>query len=121
MTGVRIIDGSGLSQSDRLTARALGALLLAVWRDPHLRAVLWRALPIAGKNGTLAHRLKKGPAHGLVRAKTGTTDLASALSGYVGERFAFAVLENGRPVSWTWARTAQDRFATVLASVAAAA
>jgi D-alanyl-D-alanine carboxypeptidase/D-alanyl-D-alanine-endopeptidase (penicillin-binding protein 4) len=120
MAGVRIVDGSGLSQSDRLTARALGALLLAVWRDPHLRSVLWRALPVAGRNGTLAHRLKKGPAHGLVRAKTGTTDLASALSGYVGERFAFAVLENGRPVSWTWARTAQDRFATVLASVAAA-
>ena len=33
-----------------------------------------------------------------MRAKTGTTDDASALSGYVGGRYAFAVVENGRPV-----------------------
>jgi D-alanyl-D-alanine carboxypeptidase/D-alanyl-D-alanine-endopeptidase (penicillin-binding protein 4) len=118
LAGVRIVDGSGLSESDRLTARALAALLLDVWRDTTLRRVLWGALPVAGRNGTLEHRLRKGPAHGVVRAKTGTTDEASALSGYVGDRFAFALLQNGSPVSWTWARKAQDRFATVLASAA---
>jgi D-alanyl-D-alanine carboxypeptidase len=50
-----------------------------------------------------------------VRAKTGTTDNASALSGFVGSRYVFSILQNGWPVSWTWARRAQDRFATVLA------
>jgi D-alanyl-D-alanine carboxypeptidase/D-alanyl-D-alanine-endopeptidase (penicillin-binding protein 4) len=118
LAGVRIVDGSGLSGFDRLTARAVTALLADVWRDPALRRALWGALPVAGRNGTLAHRLRRGPAHGVVRAKTGTTDEASALSGYVGDRYAFAVLQNGRPVSWTWARKAQDRFVTVLAAAA---
>jgi D-alanyl-D-alanine carboxypeptidase len=55
-------------------------------------------------------------AAGIVRAKTGTLDDASALSGFVGDRYVFAILQNGSPVSWTWARRAQDRFATVLAA-----
>jgi len=54
-----------------------------------------------------------------VLAKTGTTSDASALSGYVKSRYVFAVLQNGRPLSYWWARVAQDRFATVLASAAA--
>jgi D-alanyl-D-alanine carboxypeptidase len=51
-----------------------------------------------------------------VRAKTGTTDRASALSGYVRDRYVFAVLQNGAPVSAWSAREAQDRFAIALAS-----
>jgi D-alanyl-D-alanine carboxypeptidase len=54
-------------------------------------------------------------AAGVVRAKTGTTSNASALSGFVGNRYVFSILQNGWPVSWTWARRAQDRFATILA------
>jgi D-alanyl-D-alanine carboxypeptidase len=50
-----------------------------------------------------------------VRAKTGTTNRASALSGYVRDRYGFAVLQNGFPVSAWSARKAQDRFATALA------
>jgi D-alanyl-D-alanine carboxypeptidase len=56
------------------------------------------------------------PAAGVVRAKTGTTDNASALSGFVGDRYAFSILQNGWPVSWTWARRAQDAFAALLAA-----
>jgi D-alanyl-D-alanine carboxypeptidase/D-alanyl-D-alanine-endopeptidase (penicillin-binding protein 4) len=71
---------------------------------------------VAGISGTLETRLRAAPARGVVRAKTGTTDQASALSGYVRDRYGFAVLQNGRPVhSWS-ARKAQDRFATALAS-----
>lgn len=113
--GVRIIDGSGLSLLDRMTANALVSLLGAMWRDPDLRLALTSSLPVAGISGTLDHRMRSGPARGLVRAKTGTTSNASALSGFVGDRFAFSVLQNGYPVSFTWARVAQDRFASVLA------
>lgn len=115
LVGVRIADGSGLSLDDRLTVRTLGALLLSAWDDPSLRAVLWGALPVAGVNGTLRNRLQTGPAHRAVRAKTGTTDEASALSGYVRRAYAFAVLENGRPVATWSAHKAEDRFATALA------
>ena len=116
LTGVRILDGSGLSLDDRLTARALAALLVAVWDDVDLRNPFWASLPIAGINGTLDKRLRKPPARGAVRAKTGTTDRASALSGYVRNRYGFAVLQNGWPVQRVSAEKAQDRFATALAS-----
>jgi D-alanyl-D-alanine carboxypeptidase/D-alanyl-D-alanine-endopeptidase (penicillin-binding protein 4) len=114
--GVRITDGSGLSLDDRLTARALAALLVAVWNDADLRNPFWASLPIAGINGTLDKRLRKPPARGAVRAKTGTTDRASALSGYVRDRYGFAVLQNGWPVRRLSAEKAEDRFATALAA-----
>jgi D-alanyl-D-alanine carboxypeptidase/D-alanyl-D-alanine-endopeptidase (penicillin-binding protein 4) len=116
LTGVRISDGSGLSLDDRLTARTLAALLVAVWNDADLRNPFWASLPIAGINGTLDKRLRTPPARGAVRAKTGTTDRASALSGYVRDRYGFAVLQNGWPVRRLSAQKAQDRFATALAS-----
>jgi D-alanyl-D-alanine carboxypeptidase/D-alanyl-D-alanine-endopeptidase (penicillin-binding protein 4) len=116
MEGVRIVDGSGLSRLDRLTASALVAILRASWQSPDVRPTLVAALPVAGKNGTLEDRLKRGPAYGVVRAKTGTTNQASALSGYVGGRYVFAVLQNGHPLPYWWARVAQDRFVTALAA-----
>jgi D-alanyl-D-alanine carboxypeptidase/D-alanyl-D-alanine-endopeptidase (penicillin-binding protein 4) len=115
MTGARIVDGSGLSRLDRLTAAALGSLLEIAWADPAVRPALLASLPVAGVNGTLQHRLRKPPARGRVLAKTGTTDEASSLSGYVSDRYAFAVLQNGHPLSSWWARRAQDRFAQILA------
>jgi len=116
LDGVRVADGSGLSLDDRLTARALAALLVAAWDDLDVHDPFWRSLPVAGVNGTLEDRLRRAPARGAVRAKTGTTDRASALSGYVADRYGFAVLQNGWPVSTWSARKAQDRFATTLAS-----
>jgi serine-type D-Ala-D-Ala carboxypeptidase/endopeptidase (penicillin-binding protein 4) len=115
MTGVRIVDGSGLSLLDRLTAGALGSLLEIAWADPAVRPALVASLPVAGVNGTLEHRLRKPPARGRVLAKTGTTDNASSLSGYVSDRYAFAVVQNGHPLPYWWARRAQDRFAQILA------
>jgi D-alanyl-D-alanine carboxypeptidase/D-alanyl-D-alanine-endopeptidase (penicillin-binding protein 4) len=115
-----IADGSGLSLLDRTTASSLLALLVAAWHDPVLRLPFWSALPLAGEQGTLEHRFETGPARGTVRAKTGTTNEASALSGYVRDRYAFVVLQNGAPVAAWAARKAQDRFATALARVSAA-
>jgi serine-type D-Ala-D-Ala carboxypeptidase/endopeptidase (penicillin-binding protein 4) len=115
MQGVRIVDGSGLSLLDRMTAGALVSLLEVMWNDPGVRPELLASLPVAGRSGTLADRMRHTAATGVVRAKTGTTDNASALSGFVGDRYVFSVLENGWPVSYSWARVAQDRFATVLA------
>ena len=81
-----------------------------------MRPYLLAALPVAGRSGTLADRMRTPPARGNVQAKTGTTSLASALSGYVKRRYVFSVLQNGSPVSSYWARRAQDRFATALAA-----
>jgi serine-type D-Ala-D-Ala carboxypeptidase/endopeptidase (penicillin-binding protein 4) len=117
--GVRMVDGSGLSLLDRWTPLGLATLLRTMWQDEDLRAYLVPALPIAGETGTLVHRMRTGPARGLVRAKTGTTDNASSLSGFVGDRYAFSILENGSPVSTLNAEQSQNRFAQVLARAVA--
>ncbi len=116
LRGVRIADGSGLSVLNRVTTRALVGVLRAAWADPEIRGPFVASLPVAGVNGTLEDRMRRPPARGNVLAKTGTTSIASALSGYVRKRYVFSVIQNGRPVSYWWARRAQDRFATVLAA-----
>jgi D-alanyl-D-alanine carboxypeptidase/D-alanyl-D-alanine-endopeptidase (penicillin-binding protein 4) len=120
LAGVRMVDGSGLSLLDRWTPRSLASLLQAMWRDPDLEPYVLSALPIAGETGTLQYRMRSGPAHGVVRAKTGTTNNSSALSGFVGSRYVFSILENGRPVRTPNAERTQNRFAQVLARAAAA-
>jgi serine-type D-Ala-D-Ala carboxypeptidase/endopeptidase (penicillin-binding protein 4) len=116
LAGVRLADGSGLSSLDRLTAEAMVALLEAGLADREIKGAFLASLAVAGVDGTLEGRMRSRPARGRVIAKTGTTQLASSLSGYVRGRYAFAVLQNGRPVSSYWARKAQDRFATILAA-----
>ena len=54
-----------------------------------------------------------------MRAKTGTTSNSSALSGFVGERYVFSIVENGSPVRVPNAEESQNRFAQVLARAAA--
>jgi serine-type D-Ala-D-Ala carboxypeptidase/endopeptidase (penicillin-binding protein 4) len=116
LAGVRIVDGSGLSPLDRLTPNALVGILEAAWATPQVRDRFVAALPVAGVSGTLHGRMRRPPARGNVVAKTGTTSIASALSGFVRGRYVFAVVHNGHPVASWWARVAQDRFATVLAA-----
>jgi D-alanyl-D-alanine carboxypeptidase/D-alanyl-D-alanine-endopeptidase (penicillin-binding protein 4) len=116
LAGVRLADGSGLSRLDRITASALVALLEAGLASPDMRDAFLQSLAVAGVDGTLEDRLRSLPARGRVIAKTGTTNAASALSGFVRDRYVFAILQNGRPISSYWARIAQDRFATALAA-----
>lgn len=115
LTGVRLADGSGLSLHNRFTARALGRLLASAWGDPEVRRPFIASLPVAGVDGTLEDRMRRRPARGRIRAKTGTTSTASALSGFAGSRYVFSVLQNGSPIAWENARRAQDRFAQALA------
>jgi D-alanyl-D-alanine carboxypeptidase/D-alanyl-D-alanine-endopeptidase (penicillin-binding protein 4) len=112
--GVRIVDGSGLSSLDRLPAQALVGVIGAAVADPAVKAAFIGSLAVAGVSGTLRDRL---PAlRGRLKGKTGTTNMACTLSGLIGGTVAFAVLENGSPVSSWAARSAQDRFVTTLAA-----
>ena len=117
LAGVRLLDGSGLSSLDRLTPKALVTILQRAWADPDLRPLLFGILPVSGRDGTLEDRMTRPPARGNVRAKTGTLDGVSALSGYVRERYAFSILVNSPGLSIGAAHAAQDRFATVLAAI----
>jgi len=116
LDGVVIADGSGLSSLDRLTPQAIVAILADCWRDTGLRSTLVQAMAVAGRSGTLEHRLLGPATRGSVVGKTGTTDLASVLSGFVRGRYVFSVIQNGSPVPWWSARAAQDKFVQVLAA-----
>jgi D-alanyl-D-alanine carboxypeptidase/D-alanyl-D-alanine-endopeptidase (penicillin-binding protein 4) len=118
LAGVRMVDGSGLSLLDRWTPDGLATLLRTMWQDSDLHPYLVPALPVAGETGTLEHRMRRPPARGLVRAKTGTTDNSSSLSGFVGDRYSFSILENGSPVHTLNAERSQDRVAQVLSAAA---
>jgi D-alanyl-D-alanine carboxypeptidase/D-alanyl-D-alanine-endopeptidase (penicillin-binding protein 4) len=113
---VRLADGSGLSRSDKAAPREVVRLLNTLRRRRGFSA-LYSSLPIAGRDGTLAGRMRSGPARGRCRAKTGTLTGVSALSGYCisrsGRVLSFSFLMNSANV-YT-ARSVQDRMAQVLA------
>jgi D-alanyl-D-alanine carboxypeptidase/D-alanyl-D-alanine-endopeptidase (penicillin-binding protein 4) len=80
-----LADGSGLSQYDRATPRALAAILLHDWRSPYHDAVL-DALPVAGVRGDLRGLMTGTTAEGRVYAKTGSMSHVRGLAGYVATR-----------------------------------
>jgi D-alanyl-D-alanine carboxypeptidase/D-alanyl-D-alanine-endopeptidase (penicillin-binding protein 4) len=91
-------DGSGLSRYDYLTADLIVTILERMYRDPRHKEAFVASLPIAGKDGTIASRLKKTRAEGNAIAKTGSIANVRSLSGYVrtrdGETLAFSILAN---------------------------
>lgn len=93
---LRLADGSGVSRYNLVTARQVVALLAAMAARDSLAAVYSAALPVAAVDGTLEERLAGTPAAGVARAKTGSLEGVSSLSGYVptatGERLAFSIM-----------------------------
>ena len=91
-------NGSGLNDTNRFTARQLATLLQAVWKRFPVASEFVSSLGIAARDGTMRMRMEGTDAAGRLRAKTGTLEGVTALSGYVqslgGERFVFSVLVN---------------------------
>jgi D-alanyl-D-alanine carboxypeptidase/D-alanyl-D-alanine-endopeptidase (penicillin-binding protein 4) len=114
-TGVAMENGSGLSRADRASPRQVTRLLIAISRRRGGGAYR-RALPLAGKQGTVAGRMNGTAADGRCRTKTGTLIGVSALSGYCDAGHgvvAFSILMNS--VNVDVARHAQDRMAALIA------
>jgi len=92
------IDGSGLSRYNYVTAETMVTVLEHMYRDPRHRDALLATLPIAGRDGTMATRLRKTRAEGNAAAKTGSIANVRALSGFVktrdGEMLVFSILAN---------------------------
>jgi D-alanyl-D-alanine carboxypeptidase/D-alanyl-D-alanine-endopeptidase (penicillin-binding protein 4) len=75
-------DGSGLSHINVASPLVLAKLLLWLRGRPNF-AMFERALPVAGRSGTLRTRLAGTLVEGRVQAKTGTISRVNALSGFV--------------------------------------
>jgi D-alanyl-D-alanine carboxypeptidase/D-alanyl-D-alanine-endopeptidase (penicillin-binding protein 4) len=114
-----MLDGSGLSRANLVTAEATTRLL--VYMNTHRAGAVFReALPVAGLDGTLRNRMKGTPAQNNVRAKTGTLGTATSLSGYVfsaaGERLVFSLMINNPPRDVDPRTNFTDAVAVLLAS-----
>lgn len=120
----KLVDGSGLSPQDKVSPSLLVHVLRAAASVTHpgLHA-LFPGLPVAGYDGTLQDRFRIGPAAasaGMVRAKTGTLDGVSTLSGVVqdadGRVLVFAFMADQVPLGGTLgAEAALDDLAATLA------
>ncbi len=92
------VDGSGLSRYDFVSADMIVALLDHLFKDPRHKDAFVATLPVAGKDGTIATRLKHTHAESNAAAKTGSISNVRTLSGYVrtkdGETLAFSILAN---------------------------
>ena len=117
--GQQIVDGSGLSRRDTVSAETVLAVLRHMY-DPAGTSPFVTGLPIAGVDGTLSERMRNTLAAGNVRAKTGTMSNIRSLAGYVktrdGETLAFAALVNNFEGPGAAANQALDSIAVLLAS-----
>jgi D-alanyl-D-alanine carboxypeptidase/D-alanyl-D-alanine-endopeptidase (penicillin-binding protein 4) len=102
LDGFVMADGSGLSLTNRMTPRTIGAIL-----DWILRAegkggdVLRNSLPVAGGPGTIFKRMTKPPTGGNLRGKTGFIRRVRGMAGWVtpsdGVPLVYVALFNDAP------------------------
>lgn len=121
-TGLNAVDGSGLSKSNKVSARMLAQLLLKTYNNDKYRTI-YGGLPIGGVNGTMRHRfLKSAPeAIGLVRAKTGTLNGTVSMAGYVqggDHEYIFVAIADQIPKGNTAAKAARAALDKVIAKFA---
>lgn len=109
---IAAFDGSGLSYSNRVSARGLVRLITATELTSPYYETLRDGLATGGQ-GTLEDRLHGVP----VRAKTGSLTEISALSGWIllertGEWAEFSILSKG--MSYSAAKNLEDRLVSVM-------
>lgn len=116
-THYQIADGSGLSLYNYLSPELLGRMLRYAYNDDDIYRHLLPSLPIAGEDGTLRKRMRGSAAQGNVRAKTGTVEGVSTLSGYLttatGNLLCFSIMNQGIRHTST-GRNFQDRVCKAL-------
>ncbi|MBE0008397.1 D-alanyl-D-alanine carboxypeptidase/D-alanyl-D-alanine-endopeptidase [Arthrobacter sp. AET 35A] len=119
-----VSDAAGLSPRNEVSPAQLAAVVRAmvVSDDPALASAL-AGLPVAGLSGTLQERYADtatAAGAGLVRAKTGTLNAVTALSGYVvtaeGRLLVFSFIASGLDGNTGEARAVIDRAAAALAA-----
>jgi serine-type D-Ala-D-Ala carboxypeptidase/endopeptidase (penicillin-binding protein 4) len=123
LQGVVIIDGSGLSNQNRVTARTMTAWLNSIGSDPAFGNMFINSLAVGGQSGTLRSRMPSSQLRGAtVYAKTGYISQVSCLSGYVvtsdGRRRSFSILVNNLREGGTVAaaKKLQDQIVAAIAA-----
>lgn len=118
LAGVNLVDGSGLSRKNRVTAQAMTDFLTAMSNRFDLAPDFLTALRVMGAQGALSPRFSHSPARAQVRAKTGTLTGMSSLAGYVantqGAVFAFTLLLNNNRCGYSGADAIEDKIVNAI-------
>ena len=119
LTGVTILDGSGLSRSNQASAKSLVSALSYASKTDGSAWTNLSGLPVAGISGTLVDRYDVGePGRGTVRAKTGTLSKVVALSGTLvdasGDVLIFTFIANEVPSGTKQGEAALDEVVKAL-------
>lgn len=113
----KIVDGSGLSNYNMVSARLLLSVLRYAHSQPELYEILTDALPHSGTNGTLKGRMGSKAMRGRIIAKTGSMTGVSTLAGYAratnGHTLAFVIM-NQHVLKLSQARAWQDKACTAI-------
>lgn len=96
-TLVKMNDGSGLAMGNYTTTGNISKLLHSMKSHKNSKE-FYNSLPIAGIDGSIAHRFKGTELYNNVRAKTGYVSGVRTLSGYMttssGKKITFSVATN---------------------------
>ena len=96
--GVHVVDGSGLSRLNSITASFMCRYLATMSKEPFYNEFL-QSIAKVGENGTAKNLLPNLPKNITVHVKTGTMDGVKAYAGYViaanGQTLAFTIVSNG--------------------------
>ena len=84
-SGYNPANGSGLGHQNRVAPATMADLLRRLYFDPRVGPDLLQSLSVGGVDGTTRNRFRGSSAAERVRAKTGTLNGVSCLSGYVGD------------------------------------
>jgi D-alanyl-D-alanine carboxypeptidase/D-alanyl-D-alanine-endopeptidase (penicillin-binding protein 4) len=118
----KVVDGSGLSRYNLCYPLMAAEVLMTLYRDPLLQTELLEALPLAGVDGTLYHRMQNGGTKIRVRAKTGTMTGISCLAGFAfgpdRKVYCFAMMFNNYPGKAAEVRRVQDAILEKLLEIA---
>lgn len=78
LSGINIVDGSGLSRANRVTTRFMADVLRMMASNPYYASFF----PLAGQEGTLRSFLKDTPLDGWIAMKTGSMNGIQCYAGY---------------------------------------
>lgn len=118
--GMRLTDGSGLSQYDVISPRQMVFVLTYMKKQSPFFNDFYQSFAVGGENGTLEDMFYNSAAKGNIHAKSGTIDGVKAYTGYVttksGREVVFSMVVNNFDCSSKEAKAKLEYLMTALAT-----
>uniref|UniRef100_A0A832DF56 D-alanyl-D-alanine carboxypeptidase n=1 Tax=Ignavibacterium album TaxID=591197 RepID=A0A832DF56_9BACT len=119
-TNTEIVDGSGISRFDQITAASVNGVLETMYFDLRNYETFYNSLSYAGVDGTLRNRMSDLPDGYVFKGKTGTLNSVIGLTGYLTsddkDDLIITILFEFNRGGWNFYRDIQDEIIKALAN-----